>query len=388
MPRVMVIGGGIGGLSAAIALRRDGIDVSVFERSSELHEVGAGVGLQLSAVKALKRIGMLRPIVDIGSEPLEALELRSYRSGRLLGRLPQREIGHDVGLFGVNVHRGELLATLASHAGADVIELNADCVGFDQDADGVTARFADGREERGAVLVGADGLHSAIRRQLHGDVKPRYSGYSVWRSMPPFQDERITDGYPHQAVGPGGGFGLHPKGELMYWFGAMVRPEGAPDPPEGMKHELRQHFGDWYDPIPAVIEATPEEMIFHADVYDREPLKTWGTGRVTLLGDAAHPTTPATGQGAGMAIEDAAALAEELSLDPELEDAERVTAALRAYEGRRLPRTTSIVNTAWRLSQIYNWRNPVASKLRETVLRLTPAFVQRKPFQAEIDADL
>jgi 2-polyprenyl-6-methoxyphenol hydroxylase-like FAD-dependent oxidoreductase len=386
--RALIIGGGIGGLSAAIALQHDGIPVRVFERSSELHEVGAGVGLQLGAVKALKRMNMLAPIVEIGSEPLEALELHSYRSGKLLGKLPQREIGGPVGLFGVNVHRGELLATLAKHAGSEVIELGAECTGFEQDADGVTARFADGREERGAALIGADGIRSTIRGQIHGNGKPRYSGYSVWRSMPPFQDDRITDGYPHQAVGPGGGFGMHPKGELMYWFAAMARPEGAPDPPEGMKHELRQIFGDWYDPIPAIIEATPDEAIFHGDIYDRPPLKSWGSGRVTLLGDAAHPTTPSMGQGAGMAIEDAAVLAEELSLDPSLTNGARVTSALQSYEGRRVPRTTSIVNTSWRLSQIYNVKNPLVSTVRETVMRLVPDFVQRKEFEAVIKTDL
>ena len=180
------------------------------------------------------------------------------------------------------------------------------------------------------MLIGADGLHSTIRKQLHGDTELRYSGYTVWRAMPPFQDDRVTDAYPHQAVGPGGGFGLHPKGELMYWFGSMVRPEGAPDPPEGRKHELMQHFGGWYDPIPAAIEATPDEAIFRSDIYDRKPLERWGTGRVTLLGDAAHATTPAMGQGAGMTIEDAAVLAEELSLDPGLGDGEKIAEALRA----------------------------------------------------------
>jgi 2-polyprenyl-6-methoxyphenol hydroxylase-like FAD-dependent oxidoreductase len=383
-----VIGGGIGGLSTAIALRRAGVDVAVFEQSPELQEVGAGVGLQLAAVKALKRMGMLEPMLAIASEPLEALELRSWRSGRVLARLPQRELGKDVGLYGLNVHRGDLLATLAEGAGADVIQLGRECVGFEQDGEGVTARFADGSEERGAMLVGADGLHSSIRRQLHGDTPLRYSGYTVWRAMPPFQDDRVTDAYPHQAVGPGGGFGLHPKGELMYWFGAMVRPEGAPDPPEGRKHELMKTFGSWYDPIPAAIESTPEEMIFRSDIHDRKPLEHWGTGRVTLLGDAAHATTPAMGQGAGMTIEDAAVLAEEIALDPGLTDGAKIEAALKAYEARRIPRTTKVVNVSWNLSKVYNWKNPVVSRLRNTMLYLTPAFVDRRRFQPEIDLDL
>jgi 2-polyprenyl-6-methoxyphenol hydroxylase-like FAD-dependent oxidoreductase len=386
--RVLIVGGGIGGLAAATALQRAGVEVAVFEQSGELHEVGAGVGLQLAAVKALKRIGMLERIMEVSSEPIQALELRNYRSGKLLAKLPQGEVGGDAGLFGLNIHRGDLLATFAKSAGSDVVTLEAECVGFEQDDRGVTARFADGREERGAALVGADGIHSTVRRQLHGDTPLRYSGYTVWRSMPPFKDSRLSDGYPQQAVGPGGGFGLHPRDELLYWFASMARPEGAPDPPEGKKHELRRLYSDWYPPIPDVIEATPEEQIFRGDIYDRAPLDRWGEGRVTLLGDAAHATTPALGQGAGMTIEDAAVLAEELALEPGLERGDRIAAALSAYEGRRRPRTAAIVSESYRLSKTYNWKNPVACKVREGVMRLRPERTWRKAFRAEVERDL
>jgi 2-polyprenyl-6-methoxyphenol hydroxylase-like FAD-dependent oxidoreductase len=386
--RALVIGGGIGGLSATIALRRAGVEVAVFEQSSELKEVGAGVGLQIAAVKALKRMGMLEPIMAVSSEPLQALELRNWRSGKLLGKVPQAEVAGDLGLFGLNIHRGDLLRTLAEAAGAGVVTLDAQCAGFEQDERGVTARFADGREERGAMLVGADGLDSTVRKQLHGDTELRYSGYTVWRSMPAFQDARLGDGYPQQAVGPGGGFGLHPRGDLVYWFGSMARPEGAPDAPDGKKHELLEIYGDWYSPIPELIEATPEEEIFKGDIYDREPLEQWGEGRVTLLGDAAHPTTPAQGQGAGMTIEDAAVLGEEISIDPGLERGDRIEAALRAYEGRRLPRTTAIVNESHQLSKTYNWKNPVACAVREGYMRLRSEKSWRKPMRAEAERDL
>lgn len=385
--RVIVIGAGIGGLSAAIALRRAGIPVAVFEQSSELKEVGAGVGLQLGAVKALKRIGMLEPIMAVSSEPLQALELRNWRTGKVLAKLPQGEVAGDVGLFALNIHRGDLLATLAEHAG-EVVTLGAQCVSCEQDANGVTARFSDGREERGAILVGADGLHSTIRRALHGEPVLRYSGYTVWRSMPPFRDSRLSEGYPQQAVGPGGGFGLHPKGDLVYWFASMARPEGAPVDPEGHKHELRGLYGDWYSPIPELIEATPEDHIFQGDIYDLKPLARWGKGRATLLGDAAHATTPALGQGAGMSIEDGAVLAEELALDPRLTSPTKITAALDAYEGRRRPRATAIVNESYRLSKTYCWKRPAAVQLRETVMRLRPAASWRKTFRAEADRDL
>ena len=386
--RALVIGGGIGGLSTAIALRRMDIEVSVFEQSEQLLEVGAGVGLQLGAVKALKRMGALDAILEIGGEPLEALELRGYRSGRLLGRLPQLDVGRDVGLYGINVHRGDLLATLAARAGADVINTGSRCVSFDQDADGVTARFEDGREERGAILVGADGLHSTIRQSLHGDTPLRYAGFTVWRAMPEFPQTEVTDANPHQAIGPGGGFGLHPLGTRMYWFAAMAQREGSPDDPQGHKHQLRELFGRWYDPIPAVIDATPEQAIFRSDIHDRKPLERWGSARVTLLGDAAHPTTPTKGQGAGMAIEDAAVLAEELSIDPSLRDRSMLDDALRGYEGRRVPYTAKIVNSSKAMCKIYNPKSRVFTALRNGGLWLAPAVALRKEFVEAVEKDL
>jgi 2-polyprenyl-6-methoxyphenol hydroxylase-like FAD-dependent oxidoreductase len=385
--RVLIVGGGIGGLSAAIALQRAGLEVTVFEESRELHEVGAGVGLQLAAVKALKRMGMLEAILAVGSEPLQALELTNWRTGKLLARMPQGEIGADHGLFGINIHRGDLLAALAEAAG-DVVEVNARLTRFDQDEDGVTVRFEDGRQERGAVLVGADGLHSTVRAQLHSDVELRYSGYTVWRSMPPFPGHGLDDRYPQQAVGPGGGFGLHPEGERVYWFGSMVRAEGEPDSPAGRKQDVLRTFKGWYSPIPELIEATPEEQIFRSDIYDLKPLDFWGKGRVTLLGDAAHATTPALGQGAGMSIEDGVVLAEELALDPGLRHGDRIATALQAYEGRRRPRCKAIVDESYQLSKTYNWTNPAAVRLREVVLRGRPARSWAKKFREEVERDL
>ena len=257
--------------------------MAVFEQSGELHEVGAGVGLQLGAVKALKRIGMLEAIMAVASEPqLQALELRNYRTGKLLAKLPQGEVAGDVGLFGLNIHRADLLSTLAEGAGSDVITLDSECVGFDQDADGVTARFADGREERGGLLVGADGLHSTIRRQIHGDTPLRYSGYTVWRSMPPFPDSGSATAIRSRLSAPAGVRDPPARGARV-----LVRLDGQgrrrARRPGGKKRELLELYRDWYSPIPALIEATPEEAIFKGDIYDRKPLERWGQGRVTLL---------------------------------------------------------------------------------------------------------
>ena len=254
----------------------------------------------------------------------------------MLAKLPQGEVAGDVGLFGLNIHRGDLLATLAEGAGADVVTLNARCVGFEQDDTGVTARFEDGREERGGLLIGADGLHSTVRRQIHGDTPLRYSGYTVWRSMPRFPDSGLRRRLPAA--------GRRPRWRLRDPSARrarlLVRLDGQTG--GGARRARRQEAGAAGAVRGLVrrrsrelIEATPEEEIFQGDIYDRKPLEHWGQGRVTLLGDAAHPTTPALGQGAGMSIEDGAVLAEELALDRRLERRDRVEAALRAYEGRR-----------------------------------------------------
>ena len=382
--RVLIIGGNFAGLAAAIALRRVGIDATVFERASTIRGIEAGVVIQITAMKALKKLGLVEQVRTITGSPIKAIDIKSPR-GQLLATIPQSHVGLELGTPGYVVHRAEYIALLVRQLeGNDIIQLNAQCTGFEQDKDGVTVHFADGHEERGAVLLGADGIHSVVRKQVLGDEPLRYAGYTAWRAMPIFIDASLDPTILQQFSGEGKIFGVYPAKDKIYWFAGQKTAPGGNDARIGRKQELLDLFKGWPAPIEALLEATEEVAILRNDVYDRKPKeKHWGTGRVTLAGDAAHPTTPTLGQGAGMAIEDGIVLAKELALAENLDDYVAVENALRAYERNRIPRTTAIVNESWQLSNTVLVTNPLRSRIQETFLKMTPKSVWRKRGEAD-----
>lgn len=364
--RVLVIGGGIGGLTAAAALKEGGVPVEVFERQPELRELGTGVGIQRVAAQALSMLGLRDELRKISGPGYEALRLLSWRDGHTMAEVPWHgEV--------VAVHRGELLEILARAVGdLGIVHCGMECTGFRQDPAGVTATFADGHEELGAALVAADGLESVIRAKLIGDGTPRYSGATVWRALPEYEHKSLGRNFAQQVYGPASIFGMYPVDQRLFWWGSQIRPEGAIDPPVGRKRDLLNTFEGWPAEVVQVIEATPEDQLYRQDLYDRKPVKRWRNGRVTLLGDAAHPTTPTLGQGAGMAIEDGVVLGRELSAAGSLSAPGAMQAALDSYEGKRIPRTSQIVNRSAMLAKLSHVKNPVGLFMRERVLSAMP----------------
>jgi 2-polyprenyl-6-methoxyphenol hydroxylase-like FAD-dependent oxidoreductase len=367
--KALVIGGGIGGLATAVALRRAGWAVEVFERAPELKEVGAGLSLWRNALAALDRLGLLESLRRLGVEG----QTGAFRtpSGETL--LAMKAGATDTASAGIILllHRAELLDVLHRAAEPEVVHLGARCIGLDQDEEGVTARFEDGREARGDLLVGADGLRSVVRSALFGPDPPRYGGYTAWRAVTRFDHVRLT---PGETWGRGQRFGQWGMtGGRVYWYETESVREGQGDPPEGRKQGVLKLFRSWHGPIEDLIDATDESVILRNDVYDRPPLRHWSVGRATLLGDAAHPMTPDMGQGACQAIEDAVILADCLARST------GVAEALRAYEARRIPRTRRVVRESRQAGTIAQWSNPLACRFREALLR--SRYVGRK--QAE-----
>lgn len=382
--RAIIVGGNFAGLSAAIALNRVGIEVAVFERANVLRGIDAGVVLQITAMKALKKMGLLEQVSGITGHPIKAIELKSP-NGKLLATIPQSHVGMDLGTPGFVVHRAELLDVLASEVeGMGIVHLNANCVGFEQDKEGIIVQFEDGREERGIALIGADGINSIVRKISLGNEPLRYSGYTAWRAMPSFTNVAIDPNILQQASGRELLFGIYPGKNKVYWFAGKRTPADGKDDSVGRKRELLDLFKGWFAPIEALIEATDESSILRNDVYDRRPVDHWGTGRLTLTGDAAHPTTPTLGQGAGMAIEDAVVLAKELAMVQDLSDFASVENALRAYERNRMQRTAFIVNESWKLGKNMMVTNPLHYWVSGMFLRLTPDKVWHQ--RAEADA--
>jgi len=243
---------------------------------------------------------------------------------------------------------------------------------LEQGEDGVTAHFEDGGTERGDLLIAADGLHSTARRQLIGDGL-RYAGYTCWRGIAHID---VSAGVLTESWGRGARFGFGPLGAgRTLWWATENAPEGGRDAALGRKADVLRVTAGWHAPARDLIAATDEEAILRNDIYDRRRACRWGIGRVTLLGDAAHPATPNLGMGACQAIEDAVILAGCLR---EREDS---SSALRLYEESRRPRTALITDLSWRFGWVSQWSNPVACALRDTLVRLSPAWLERKQME-------
>jgi FAD-dependent urate hydroxylase len=374
---VLVIGGGIGGLAAALALRRVGASVHVFERVPELHEVGAGLGLWMNAVRVLDRLGVGAEIRAIGA-PLSLAEVCSFR-GAVLSRLELSEVVPGADAVNYVLHRADLHAALARQLPADVLRTASECVAVRQDETGVVASFAEGPPVRGALLVGADGLHSVVRPELWGRDRTRYSGQTCYRGVARL---RVPD--PHvlrEVQGPGMRAAVCPLGaDRVYWWAAINAEAGEPDEPAARRQHLLERFRGWPYLVPEAIAAT-EGPILRNDLVDRAPLKRWSRGRATLLGDAAHPMLPNLGQGACTAIEDALVLARAVS------DHGPTPEALQIYERERIGRTTRIVRESWGFGVPARWRSGWAVRLREALIRSTPKTVMVRALRRHIDYD-
>jgi 2-polyprenyl-6-methoxyphenol hydroxylase-like FAD-dependent oxidoreductase len=304
----------------------------------------------------------------LAATPVTGGEIRSWR-GEVLYEVPAGVLEKRYGVS-IGLHRAALQTILLSALPDDAVRLDAECVGFEQDAAGVTVGFAGGREERGELLIGADGLNSTIRAQLFGNEKPRYAGYTAWRGVVEAGEEEFArGGTGFESWGRGTRFGLLNMGQgRLYWFATANTPEGE-ERGANRKEEVLGRFRRWHQPSPQLIRATEESSILRNDVYDREPVKRWGEGRVTLLGDAAHPTTPNLGQGACQAMEDAVVLAGCLKEQDSV-------AALRLYEARRANRTAFVVRRSRLVGRIGQLENPLLCRLRDALMKTAPLRAQ------------
>ncbi len=339
--RAILIGGGIGGLAAALALARRGVSVTVLERSPVLGEAGAGLQLGPNATRVLFGLGLREPLLAKAFIP-EAAEIRAASDQRLLLRTALGALAEDRwGAPYLQLHRADLQVLLheAVLAAGCEVRLGATVVAVEQDDIRVRVILSDAAVIEADFAVGADGVRSGVRQSLFGDGAPRFTGQVAWRGMV------ATDRLPPGAVPPVAGIWAGPGRHFVHYYvrgGQAVnfvgvverdwREESWTEP--GDPRDLQADFAGWPAVVTAICAAATTP--FRWALFDRPPLPAWTRGRVTLLGDAAHPMLPFLAQGAAMAIEDAAVLAHRVAGTPDLPD------ALRAYAQDRRPRTSRV----------------------------------------------
>ncbi len=340
-PRILIIGGGIGGLTAALALERRRAEVIVCEQSPKLSEIGAGIGLAPNAIKALRALGLEDKInaVAYGSE---FAVIRSWKDGRPISRAYQGDYREKFGAPSLTVHRADLLDVLAASLMATDIRLGLRCVAVENRGSGAAARFADGSEIEADLVVGADGIHSKVRQSLFGADAPRFTGCICFRGM------AAAETVPRDINTADVTLWMGPRGHVVHYLvrrGELLNIVAHIDSDAWTEEswtrecdvaEVMTTYARWNSALTRVFPASARWYKWAQ--YDRDPPERWSQGRATLLGDSAHAMLPYLGQGAAMAIEDACVLAGAIARQGR--DLEQ---ALDVYERLRKPRAQEAV---------------------------------------------
>ncbi|MDG4763518.1 FAD-dependent monooxygenase [Solwaraspora sp. WMMD406] len=372
--RVLIAGAGIAGLATAIALRAAGFEVIVYERTDDADTGGSALGLHPVAVRALRLLGLDAEVIAGGIE-VQRWELLSW-SGEHIGGWPQTKVSEAFGAPSITVPRACLHEALRRALPDGVVRHGSAVAGFHETDAGVEVLLADGTREPGHLLVGADGLRSAVRRQMRGDTPPRSAHFTAWRAV---SDERLeTPGIAtaRQVIGAGATFGWWPlPGGRTYWVATLSDEQQET---AGLLRRTGSHVHSSWDharladsfrkaPMRAaeLIEATTSAQVIRTPIFDRPPDAGWSTARTLLIGDAAHPMVPTTGQGGGQALLDAVAVADVLR-SAQLGDPHDLAARLRNFEEQRFPVTSRVAQAAWHLGRLHHERDPdqVASRDR------------------------
>lgn len=363
MAQIAIVGGGIGGLTTALALQHFGFESQVFEQAPELHDVGAAIAVWPNALRVLHQLNLVENILAKAGVMKEIRWLD--QNGWLVNSVSIPE--------SIALHRADLQMTLVQALPPSSLHLGHQLVNYKQQGDKMIATFANGDAIEADFLFGADGIHSDVRAQLLNDGDPISRGYTVWRGISATVPSALPSATAIEIHGRGKRFGIGPVGlgRLGWW--ASANTDDADN--------LLDLFKGWYPPVLELIASTPSSSILKTGAFDRPSNRTWGSGRMTLLGDAIHPTTPNLGQGGCLAIEDAFVLARCFEKFGVVED------ALRNYEHARYKRTTAIAKYSRYYGSVGQWESVWSRSLRRTALALIPEALTQRLMQIVFDYD-
>lgn len=359
----LIIGAGIGGLTAAIALKQLGYEPVVYERAPEERANGTTLVLWPNALRILEQWNLTDKVISLGVRN-ESMSVKTA-TGRLLYELPLHSLENKYGLPVITLLRSDLQRILIERLGMEHINWGHELLTIEQDDQEARAYFTNGHSAKGRFLIGADGVHSTVRPAIAAHVELRDCGYVAFRGMVHRTQSHLP---PRQGIefwGRGKRFGIfHTGNQGIYWFATMncQRDQNY----SSNKEDLSLEFADWNPLVGEILCHTDPSKILRHHIFDLPSLSTLTNGRFALLGDAAHAMTPNLGQGACQAIEDSGMLGECLQHD------NNIKAALKQYEIQRLARVRRIVNLSYRMGWVSQWSNPILCSLRNQMFSAIP----------------
>lgn len=382
--QIAIIGAGIGGLTAAIGLQKQGHQVRIYESAAQLQPVGAGLWMAPNGQQVLDRLDpdLLKAVVAAGFITQEALIMT--HSGDILSRVEAQAFkarySHAETLA---IQRSELHRLLSQALQPESLKLDHRLLNFYESEKQISLTFANGAQAQAELVIGADGIHSLVRQKLFGELPLRYSGQTCWRGLSPLSLSGDWQNKAAEIWGDEAGLRIgfsHVSGQKVYFYITLLAEAGRSSSAIQDKRFLLDKLRVFPAIAQDLLEATPAEKLIHSDLWDLPPIRHYAKGRLVLLGDAAHATTPNLGQGANQAMESALALANVLPRELEATP-EALGQALRQYEQRRIPKASQVIKSSWQINQLVNLRNPLLRKARNFAISHLPAALAQRQFE-------
>lgn len=366
MKNITIIGAGIGGLTTAIALKQQGFEVEIFENTPEFKKAGSGINLAINAMQVYKRLGVYDDIIE-NANYTNTMNARTKNLGYLTsGNF--KEIEKKFKAKTVGIHRATLHQILVNHIGNTKIHLNKKLKHLEQFNGQVNLEFEDGAHHTAEIVIGADGIHSAVRKSIFDNTELRDAEQVCWRGISNAKIDKKYKEELNEIWGKGNRFGfVHITNDKIYWFALIDKKDF-----KSKDVDLTTIFSDYHQTVKDIIKGTPKDEILCNEIWDLKPIDKWYKGNVCLLGDSGHATTPNMGQGAVQAIESA------MALSICLKEEANVTDAFKKYQSIRYKKANHIIKTSWMIGKLAQSNNSIVCGMRNFITKITPNFITQK----------